>query len=175
MQFKLFVFFQNESFFCCHAHYFCFMDHNFSSFWKKIGDKRRFCINHRVRYSDTDRMDMVYHGSYVPMLEAARVDTLRAIGWVYSEMESNGILLPVIDLRVKYMTPARYDQVLRIETHIVRPPTAKLEFCFHVYHEQDLLVEAKVVLAFVNANSGLPQRAPSGLENALAENGLIHS
>ena len=139
-----------------------------------MGDKRRFCINHRVRYSDTDRMDMVYHGSYVPMLEAARVDTLREIGWVYSEMESNGILLPVIDLRVQYKMPARYDQILRIETHIVRPPTAKLEFRFHVFHEQTLLVVANVVLAFVNASSGLPQRAPSGLENALAENGLIH-
>ena len=140
-----------------------------------MGDKRRFCINHRVRYSDTDRMDMVYHGSYVPMLEAARVDTLREIGWVYSEMEAKGILLPVIDLRVQYKMPARYDQILRIETHVVRPPTAKLEFRFHVYHEQDLLVEANVVLAFVNANSGLPQRAPSGLANAFAENGLIHS
>jgi acyl-CoA thioester hydrolase len=151
------------------------MDQNLSSCWIKIGDKRRFCINHRVRYSDTDRMDMVYHGSYVPMLEAARVDTLREIGWVYSEMEAKGILLPVIDLRVQYKLPARYDQILRIETHVVRPPTAKLEFRFHVYHEQDLLVEANVVLAFVNANSGLPQRAPSGLANALAENGLIHS
>jgi acyl-CoA thioester hydrolase len=140
-----------------------------------MGDKRRFCINHRVRYSDTDRMDMVYHGSYVPMLEAARVDTLREIGWVYSEMETKGVLLPVIDLRVQYKMPARYDQILRIETHVVRPPTAKLEFCFHVFHEQNLLVEANVVLAFVNANSGLPQRAPSGLANALAENGLIHS
>ena len=151
------------------------MDQNLSSCWMKIGDKRRFCINHRVRYSDTDRMDMVYHGSYVPMLEAARVDTLREIGWVYSEMETKGVLLPVIDLRVQYKMPARYDQILRIETHVVRPPTAKLEFRFHVYHEQDLLVEANVVLAFVNANSGLPQRAPSGLANALAENGLIHS
>ena len=151
------------------------MDQNLSSCWIKIGDKRRFCINHRVRYSDTDRMDMVYHGSYVPMLEAARVDTLREIGWVYSEMETKGVLLPVIDLRVQYKMPARYDQILRIETHVVRPPTAKLEFRFHVYHEQDLLVEANVVLAFVNANSGLPQRAPSGLANALAENGLIHS
>ena len=140
-----------------------------------MGDKRRFCINHRVRYSDTDRMDMVYHGSYVPMLEAARVDTLREIGWVYSEMETKGILLPVIDLRLQYKMPARYDQILRIETHVVRPPTAKLELRFHVFHEQNLLVEANVVLAFVNANSGLPQRAPSGLANALAENGLIHS
>ena len=150
------------------------MENNLSSFWKKYGDNRRFCINHRVRYADTDRMDMVYHGSYVPMLEAARVETLREVGWVYSEMESKGILLPVIDLSIKYKMPARYDQILRIETHVLRPPTAKLEFCFNVYHEQDLLIKANVVLVFVNATSGLPQRAPSGLEIALEKNGLIH-
>ena len=151
------------------------MHNNLSSFWKNSGAKRRFCIAHRVRYADTDRMDMVYHGSYVPMLEAARVETLREVGWVYSEMEAKGIQLPVIDLRIKYKMPARYDQILRIETHIVTVPTAKLEFCFNVYHGEDLLIVANVVLAFVNATSGLPQRAPSGLEIALEENGLIHS
>ena len=150
------------------------MDTILSSSWKKNGDKRRFCINHRVRYADTDRMDMVYHGSYVPMLEAARVDTLREVGWVYSEMEEKGILLPVINLNIRYKMPARYDQILRIETHVVKAPTSKIEFCFNIYHEQNLLVEAQVVLAFVNATSGLPQRAPLGLEEALEENGLIH-
>ncbi len=150
------------------------MDTIQSSSWKKNGCKRRFCINHRVRYADTDRMDMVYHGSYVPMLEAARVDTLREVGWVYSEMEKKGILLPVINLNIRYKMPARYDQILRIETHVVRAPTSKIEFCFNIYHEQNLLVEAQVVLAFVNATSGLPQRAPLGLEEALEENGLIH-
>ena len=60
--------------------------------------------HHRVRYADTDKMDMVYHGSYIPMLEAARVDTLREIGWVYDEMEKAGVLLPVVDLHLKYHT-----------------------------------------------------------------------
>lgn len=150
------------------------MENNQSSFWKETGEKRRFCILHRVRYADTDRMDMVYHGSYVPMLEAARVDTLREIGWVYSEMEAKGILLPVINLCMRYKMPARYDQILRIETHVVKAPTSKIEFCFNVFHEDNLLVEAQVVLAFVNSTSGLPQRAPSGLEEALEINGLIH-
>ena len=150
------------------------MENNLSSFWQKNGEKRQFCILHRVRYADTDRMDMVYHGSYIPMLEAARVDTLREVGWVYSEMEAKGILLPVINLSIRYRMPARYDQILRIETHVVKAPTSIIEFSFNVFHEQNLLVEAQVELAFVNATSGLPQRAPSGLEEALETNGLIH-
>jgi len=143
--------------------------------WINIGNKKVFSVKHRVRYSDTDRMDMVYHGSYVPMLEAARVDTLREIGWIYSEMEKKGILLPVIDLNIKYKKPARYDQILSIETHVLTPPTSKLIFVFKIKHEDELLVEAQVTLAFVNASNGLPQRSPDGLFEDLEKNGLIHS
>ena len=106
---------------------------------------------------------------------AARVDTLREIGWVYSEMEKKGILLPVIDLNLKYKKPARYDQILSIESHVLTPPTSKLIFVFKIKHENELLVEAQVTLAFVNASTGLPQRAPDGLCADLEKNGLIHS
>ena len=143
--------------------------------WINIGNKKVFSVKHRVRYSDTDRMDMVYHGSYVPMLEAARVETLREIGWIYSEMEKKGILLPVIDLNLKYKKPARYDQILSIESHVLTPPTSKLIFVFKIKHEGELLVEAQVTLAFVNASTGLPQRSPDGLCEDLEKNGLIHS
>ena len=151
------------------------MSDSLNSTWVNIGNKKVFSVKHRVRYSDTDRMDMVYHGSYVPMLEAARVDTLREIGWIYSEMEKKGILLPVIDLNLKYKKPARYDQILSIESHVLTPPTSKLIFVFKIKRENELLVEAQVTLAFVNASTGLPQRAPDGLCADLEKNGLIHS
>ena len=109
------------------------------------------------------------------MLEAARVDTLREIGWVYSEMEKKGILLPVIDLNLKYKMPARYDQILSIESHIVKAPTSRMIFSFKIKHEDNLLVEAEVTLAFVDAETGRPRRAPVGLSEDLEKNGLIHS
>ena len=142
--------------------------------WINIGNKKVFSVKHRVRYSDTDKMDMVYHGSYIPMLEAARVDTLREIGWIYSEMEKKGILLPVIELNLKYKKPARYDQILCIESHVLTPPTSRLIFVFKIKHEDDILVEALVTLAFVDASTGLPHRAPYGLCEDLEKNGLIH-
>ena len=151
------------------------MNDSLNSTWINIGTKKVFSVKHRVRYSDTDRMNMVYHGSYVPMLEAARVDTLREIGWVYSEMENKGILLPVIDLHLIYKKPARYDQILSIESHVLKPPTSRLIFVFKIKHKQDLLVEAQVTLAFVDASTGLPHRAPYGLCEDLEKNGLIHS
>ena len=133
-----------------------------------------FFIHHRVRYADTDKMDMVYHGSYIPMLEAARVDTLREIGWIYDEMEKAGILLPVVDLQVKYFIPARYDQILRIETHVTESPTSRLKFSFSIFHEESLLVKAQVCLAFVDASSSRPTRAPEKLIESLESHSLIH-
>ncbi|PCJ81517.1 MAG: thioesterase [Bacteroidetes bacterium] len=150
------------------------MNNFLQSFWKNNGKEKLFCIHHRVKYADTDRMDMVYHGSYIHMLESARVETLREIGWVYSKMEEAGILLPVIDLKIKYKKPGRYDQILRIETHVLKPPTSRIDFHFKIMHEEDLLVEAQVTLAFIDSN-GKPRRAPDGLARDLEKNALIHS
>ena len=150
------------------------MEKNYTSGWKENDGEKVFFIYHRVRYADTDKMDMVYHGSYIPMLEAARVDTLRAIGWVYDEMEKAGVLLPVVDLQVKYFLPARYDQILRIETHVLERPTSRLKFGFSIFHENNLLVTAQVCLAFVDASSSRTTRAPEALVQSLESHSLIH-
>lgn len=150
------------------------MEKKLASHWVDLESGKAFSIKHRVRYADTDRMDVVYHGSYVPMLEAARVETLREVGWVYSEMEHDGIMLPVIDLNLKYHKPAKYDQILSIESHIVSNPTAKIHFRFYIKHEDELLVTANVVLAFVDSETNRARRAPEGLIEAIESAGLIH-
>jgi acyl-CoA thioester hydrolase len=109
------------------------------------------------------------------MLEAARVDTLREIGWVYSQMEKEGVLLPVVDLNMKYLVPARYDEILRVECHVLERPTSRLKFAFRIMHKDVLLVKAEVCLAFVDANTGRPRRAPEGLVVSLEKYSLIHS
>ena len=76
----------------------------------------------RVRYADTDRMDMVYHGTYAAYLEAARVEMLRDAGWVYAELEKDGILLPVVQLNLTYKKPARYDQLLEFTPWLPKHP-----------------------------------------------------
>lgn len=145
-----------------------------TSHWVNLDTEKAFSVKHRVRYADTDRMDVVYHGAYIPMLEAARVETLREIGWVYSEMEKSGVMLPVIDLNMKYHKPAKYDQILSIESYIASSPTAKIHFKFKIKHENELLVTADVILAFVDSDSGRARRAPSALIEALESSGLIH-
>ena len=129
----------------------------------------------RVRYADTDRMDMVYHGTYAAYLEAARVEMLRDAGFVYAKMEREGTLLPVVQLDLTYKQPARYDELLEVHTHIIQPPTSKLELHCEVRRGRDLLVVGRVVLVFVDGESGRPRRAPEDLARTMSKMGLVRS
>ena len=127
----------------------------------------------RVRYADTDRMDMVYHGTYAAYLEAARVEMLRDAGFVYAQMEQEGTLLPVVQLELTYKQPARYDELLEVHTHITQVPTSKLELHCEVRRGEALLVVGRVVLVFVDGVSGKPKRAPEELAQVMSEMGLV--
>ena len=129
----------------------------------------------RVRYADTDRMDMVYHGTYAAYLEAARVEMLRDAGFVYAKMEQEGTLLPVVQLDLTYKQPARYDELLEVHTHITRQPTSKLELHCEVRRGDDFLVLGRVVLVFVDGSSGRPKRAPEDFARTMSEMGLVRS
>lgn len=127
----------------------------------------------RVRYVDTDRMDMVYHGTYAAYLEAARVEMLRDAGWVYADLEKAGTLLPVVQLNLTYKKPARYDALLEVHTHITAPLSSKLQLRCEVRQGETLLVVGEVVLVFVDSVTGRPCRPPDGMCPRLDELGLI--
>ena len=59
-------------------------------------------VNIRVRYSETDRMGYCYYGNYAQFFEVARVEALRNLGFTYKKMEDDGVLLPVVDFKIKY-------------------------------------------------------------------------
>ena len=63
----------------------------------------------RVRYAETDKMGVAYHANYFVWFEVARCDLLRALGSTYRDLEARGVMLPVIEARCEYRTPARYD------------------------------------------------------------------
>ena len=70
----------------------------------------------RVRYAETDRMGVVYYANYLVWCEVGRVELLRALGRSYARLEDEGIGLAVAEARVRYLSPARFDDVVRIET-----------------------------------------------------------
>ena len=72
----------------------------------------------RVRYSETDKMGVVYHGNFVPYFEIGRVELMRSIGLVYKDLEAEGILMPVVHLEIDFKHPALYDEEITIETWV---------------------------------------------------------
>ena len=70
----------------------------------------------RVRYAETDAMGIAHHSSYVVWMEAGRTEFMRAHGFTYRELEEMGVLLPVLELNVRYMRAAVYDDELRVST-----------------------------------------------------------
>ncbi|MBD0724603.1 thioesterase [Flavobacterium sp. L1I52] len=125
-------------------------------------------FNVRVRYSETDQMGVVYHGNYAQYFEMGRVEWLRNIGISYKWMEENGVMLPVVSLTTNYKKPARYDDLLRVKTIFKSQTSAKIEFDYEIYNEQDeLLTIGNSVLVFVNMKTGRPMAAPDYVKTQL--------
>lgn len=122
----------------------------------------------RVIYGDTDRMGVVYYANYLRYFEAARNEYIRARGARYRDIEREGLLLPVIEANVRYRSPARYDDLLRIEAAIVEIRRVSVRFEYRVIRPEDgeLLAEGHTVHACVDREHR-PVRLPEELRSLL--------
>jgi acyl-CoA thioester hydrolase len=92
----------------------------------------------RVRYAETDQMGVVYHSNFVIWFEVGRVELLRQLGFQYSEMEQkDDCHIPVVDLRVRYKSPALYDDEIVLRTEIKNVRSSLLHFGYEVFRESD--------------------------------------
>ncbi len=108
----------------------------------------------RVRYAETDQMNVVYHSNYIVWFEVGRVEFMRQLGFTYREMELQEQLhLPVVEVRCRYKAPARYDDEIIIRTHIARLRSSLIQFSYQVLRAEDdlLLAEGESTHVAVNA------------------------
>jgi acyl-CoA thioester hydrolase len=118
----------------------------------------------RVRYQETDRMGIVYHANYLSYFELGRVEWLRNKGLDYARLEDSGVLLPVVNVSISYKAPASYDQLLSVETVLVKIGGASLVFQNKIYDENKrLLVEGEVTLVATDSSSFKPIKIPASL------------
>jgi acyl-CoA thioester hydrolase len=123
----------------------------------------------RVRYAETDQMNVVYYGNYAQYFEVARAESIRKLGFTYKEMEALGVIMPVVEMQTKYLRPAHYDDLLNIKTILRELPTDhRIHFEHEVYNqEKKLLTLGKVVLYFVRMGSFEKSSMPQNLRNML--------
>jgi acyl-CoA thioester hydrolase len=107
----------------------------------------------RVRYVECDPMGVAHHSSYPVWFEMGRTEWCRThAGGSYRALESEGIGLVVVDLHVKYRRPARYDDVVRVETKLTRLTRARLEHAYVLSRDGVELTVASTVVACVDAD-----------------------
>ncbi len=112
-----------------------------------------------VRYAETDMMGVVYHGNYLAWFEVGRTQLLKEHGIVYRDLESQGYLLPVVEVGAKYLRPARYDDDLTIITTLAERPLLRIRLDYEVRRGDELLVTGFTVHTFIN-RAGEPVRPP---------------
>ncbi|MDG1052060.1 MAG: thioesterase family protein [Flavobacteriaceae bacterium] len=124
-------------------------------------------INFFVRYSETDQMSFVYHGNYVKYFEMGRIDWLNKLGFSYKKMEEDGILLPVIDLKINFKKSALFDDKLSLTTKLVKTPSYMIEFDYKISRNEQLITTGYTKLIFLNAKTNKPMRCPSSIIEAI--------
>lgn len=119
---------------------------------------------HRVRYADTDRMGVVYHGRYFEWFEAARTEMLRDAGLPYAKLEERGVMLPVIEVHCQYIRSVLYDELVTIQTSIVEATRSRLvlEYAISLEGEDRPRAVATTVHCYMSPE-GRAIRAPQSL------------
>ena len=113
----------------------------------------------RVRYAETDMMGIAYHANYLPWMEIGRTDLLREHGFPYAEMERAGYRLPVLEVGVRYLRPALYDDVITVETTLAEKPSVRVRLEYRILRGDTLLATGHTAHAFLN-HQNEPVRPP---------------
>lgn len=119
----------------------------------------------RVRYAETDQMNVVYHGNYAQYFETARAESIRQLGFTYKEMEAMDIIMPLVEIHCKFIRPAHYDDLLTVKVILKElPADHRIEFHHEVYNEaKKLLTIGRVVLYFIHSKTKQKVPMPSAL------------
>lgn len=122
----------------------------------------------RVCYGDTDMMGVVYYGTYPRYYEVARTELLREHGITYKEIEEAGIAWPVRNLKITYLKPARYDDLLTVRTIIEELPLIRFKIKVEIYNpNNELINKGEVELISTDAKTGRAVKTPQWLLDRL--------
>ncbi|MGK9477442.1 acyl-CoA thioesterase [Melioribacter sp. OK-6-Me] len=128
-----------------------------------------FTTEIRVRYADTDKMQFVYNGKYLEYFEVGRTELLRSTGLSYSEVEENGYQLPLIEAKVQYISPARYDDILQITASLNELNSPRVHIEYEIKRKEDgtLIAKGYTTHVFIKTDTKKAVRPPKIYVDAL--------
>ncbi|MDN3583057.1 acyl-CoA thioesterase [Mucilaginibacter flavus] len=115
----------------------------------------------RVRYGETDQMGYMYYGNYAEFYEVGRVEMLRSLGLTYAGMEQSGIMMPVLELKCKYLKPALYDEEISVKVIMDKMPGIRIHFRYELSNPKgELINTGETLLVFINMKTSRPCLPP---------------
>jgi acyl-CoA thioester hydrolase len=120
----------------------------------------------RVRFCDTDLMGIVHHATYLAYFEMGRVEWLRRRAVTYADWTERGVHLPVVDASVRYRAPARFDDLLTVDTRLIELRAASLRFEYALERDGSVLAEGTTRLACIGPGHTL-RRLPRDIIEVL--------
>ena len=115
---------------------------------------------YRVCYGDTDRMGVVYYANYYTFFERGRTEMLRSAGLPYSRLEELGNFLPVSESHCRYLSPARYDDLLTFRSAVLEVSRVRIKVGTQVRRDDELLASGYVILASVGRDGRIARLHP---------------
>jgi acyl-CoA thioester hydrolase len=120
-----------------------------------------------VRYAETDASGSVYHGEYLTYFEVARVEALRDFGVPVGAFEARGVLMPVVEARVRCLRPAHLDDLLDVSVLLNRVGPASFSFDYEVSRDGVLLATGWTRMAVVERDTGRAMQLPAWVRELL--------
>ena len=126
-----------------------------------------FRYAHRVTYAECTVGNHIYHSRYLDLLEAARGELMRALGATVLELQERDFIFPVIEARLRYKFPARYDDLLTIEVWLTRVERVRLNFCHRILNQDGKLILEAETFHCCTSRDEKPKRLPEELVEKL--------
>ena len=127
-----------------------------------------FRYPHRVTYAECTVGDHIYHSRYLDLLEAARGEFMRSLGATVLELQEQDFIFPVIEARLRYKFPARYDDLLSIEVQPILVERVRLNFGHRVTNQHGQLILEAETFHVCTSREDKPKRLPEELAMKLA-------
>jgi acyl-CoA thioester hydrolase len=130
---------------------------------------------YRVIYGDTDQMGVVYYANYLAWFERGRCEYMRERAFDYGKLEAAGYILPVVEATCRYKAPAKFDDLVVIETKIDKASRITITFSYRILREdsgvETILAEGTTIHACLT-KAGKPVRWPADVAPLLPHSAL---
>ena len=126
----------------------------------------------RVRYAETDAGGIVYHSNYIVWFDIARTELIRSLGLCYKTLEKEEkVHLAVIDVNVKYLKSASFDDILNVTATIHEVPRVKTTIRYEVQRNNELIATGQTQHAFISLeNQTQPIKPPEHFVDLIRKN-----